>query len=119
MCLNLYEYESFIKPFVMYKIILTGNLGQDAEIKEVGSKKAINLRVAVSLDHGKEGAENTEWVRAVIWKSEGQSLKVADYLKKGKHVMIEGVPSAETYKSKEGETKVYMHVIVKEIEFWG
>ncbi|MGV8826961.1 MAG: single-stranded DNA-binding protein [Breznakibacter sp.] len=103
----------------MYKIILTGNLGQDAEIKEVGSKKAINLRVAVSLDHGKEGAENTEWVRAVIWKSEGQSLKVAEYLKKGKHVMIEGVPSAETYKSKEGETKVYMHVIVKEIEFWG
>ena len=58
----------------MYKIILNGNLGQDAEIKDVGSKKAINLRIAVTLDHGKDSAENTEWVRAVIWKSECQSL---------------------------------------------
>jgi|ADurb_Cas_03_Slu_FD_contig_21_3603958_length_379_multi_32_in_0_out_0_1 single-strand DNA-binding protein len=103
----------------MYKIILTGHLGQDAEVKDVGNKKAINLRIAVSLDHGKENNENTEWVRAVIWKSEGQSLKVAEYLKKGKQVMIEGVPSAELFKNKEGEPKVYMHVNVKELEFLG
>ncbi len=103
----------------MYKIILTGNLGQDAEIKDVGTRKAINLRVAVSLEHGKESAENTEWVRATIWKSEGQSLKVAEFLKKGKHVLIEGIPSIETYKNKEGDTKVYMNVNVKEIEFLG
>ncbi len=105
----------------MYKIILTGRLGQDAEVKDVGNKKAINLRVAVSLDHGKDkdNAENTEWVNAVIWKTENQSIKIAEYLKKGKQIMIEGVPSAEMYKTKDGEPRVYMHVNVREIELMG
>lgn len=103
----------------MYKLVLTGNLGQDAEVKDVGTRKVINFSVAVSLGTGKDGVEKTEWVRAAIWKQEGQSTKVAEFLKKGKHVYIEGTPSIEAYKTKEGETRYQMQVNVKEIEFWG
>lgn len=101
----------------MLKVILTGKLGQDAELKDVGKLKAINFTVAVSTDHGKDAESGTEWVRAVIWKNEGQSTKVLEYLKKGKGVLIEGVPSIESYKNKEGETKTHWHVTVKELEF--
>jgi hypothetical protein len=36
---------------VMFKLILSGVLGNDAEVKEVGSSKDINFNVAVSMDY--------------------------------------------------------------------
>lgn len=100
----------------MIKVFLTGYLVQDAEVKEVGSRFAINIRIAVPLEPAKDGRERTEWVRAVIWKSEGQSTKIAEILKKGRKVLIEGVPSAECYIDKEGGTHANLHINIKEIE---
>ena len=104
----------------MLKIILTGALGGDATVKDVGSKKAINFNVAVSMDykdHEGKKVEKTEWVKAVIWKYEGRSVKIADYLKKGRRVLIEGIPESEAYMTKGDEVRSSLHVIVKEIEF--
>ncbi|NPA37858.1 MAG: single-stranded DNA-binding protein [Chlorobi bacterium] len=104
----------------MFKVILTGALGNDATVKEAGSKNAINFDIAVSLDykdHEGNKIEKTEWVRAVIWKQEGKSTKIAEYLKKGRKVLIEGVPGSEAFKTKDGQIKASLHVTVKEIEF--
>jgi len=104
----------------MLKVILTGALGNDAAVKDVGTKKAINFNVAVSMDYkdsnGKK-VEKTEWVNAVIWKYDGRSTKIADYLKKGRKVLIEGVPESGAYKGKDDEIRSSLHVVVKEIEF--
>jgi single-strand DNA-binding protein len=103
----------------MLKVILTGALGNDAVVKEVGNRKAINFDVAVSMDykdHDGKKIEKTEWVRAVIWKGEGRSTKIADYLKKGQKVLIEGIPSSEAYKSKDEKIRSVLHVNVKELE---
>ena len=80
----------------MLKMILNGNLADDAEVKQVGNRTAINFRVAVAMDYfDSEGKkiERTEWIKAVLWKYENQSTKVSEYLKKGKRVLIEGIPS--------------------------
>ncbi len=101
----------------MFKLILSGVLGNDAEVKEVGNSKVINFNVAVSMDYkDKEGnkVEKTEWVRANMWR---ENAKVAEYLKKGKRVLIEGIPEAEGYKSKDGEIRSSLSVKVKELEF--
>ncbi|WP_291857952.1 single-stranded DNA-binding protein [Marinilabilia sp.] len=103
----------------MLKMILSGALGQDAEIKEVGTKKAINFNVAVSMDYKDQQGnkvERTEWVKAVLWKYDGQSTKVAEFLTKGKKVLIEGVPSSEGYKAKDGDIKSSLSINVKELE---
>jgi single-strand DNA-binding protein len=102
---------------VMFKLILSGVLGNDAEVKEVGNSKVINFNVAISMDYkDKDGnkVEKTEWVRANMWR---ENAKVAEYLKKGKRVLIEGIPEAEGYKSKDGEIKSSLSVKVKELEF--
>ena len=55
----------------MLKLILNGIVGKDAEVKEVGQRKAINFDVAVSMDYKNsngEKVERTEWVRAVMWR---------------------------------------------------
>ncbi len=103
----------------MLKVILSGALGQDAEVREVGKKKAINFNVAVDMDYKDpkgNKVERTEWVKATLWKNDGQSIKVAEFLKKGKKVLIEGIPSSEGFKSKEGDIKSTLHVNVKELE---
>jgi len=103
----------------MLKLILNGTIGKDAEVKAVGQRKAINFDAAVSMDYKNskgEKIERTEWVKAVMWKSESQSTKVADFLKKGQKVLIEGIPSSEGYKSKDGTIKSSLHITVKELE---
>jgi len=102
----------------MLKIFFSGVIGNDAEVKEVGNSKLIKFNVAVSMDHkdneGKK-VEKTEWIKANMWRD--QNSKVAEYLKKGKKVLIEGVPESEAYTAKDGEVKSYIGVKVKEIEF--
>lgn len=102
--------------------MLTGALGNDCEVREVGEKKAIKFNVAVNQDY-KDGkgnkVEKTEWVRAVLWKSGAQNAKIADYLKKGQKVYIEGIPSSEGYESKDGGVKSSLAVNVKDMELIG
>ncbi|MBS2213002.1 single-stranded DNA-binding protein [Carboxylicivirga mesophila] len=103
----------------MLKLILNGTVGKDADVIDVGNRKAINFNVAVSMDYKNtqgEKVERTEWVKAVLWRSEKQSIKIADYLKKGQKVLIEGVPGSEGYQSKDGHIKASLHVNVKDIE---
>jgi single-strand DNA-binding protein len=103
----------------MIKLMLTGVLGNDCEIRVVGNRKAINLTVAVNQDykdHDGHKVEKTEWVKAVLWKNSDQSTKVTEFLKKGQKVFIEGIPTSEGYESKDGNVKSSLIVTVKDIE---
>ena len=106
----------------MFKIMLTGALGNDCEVHDVGERKAINFNVAVNQDYrdgdGKK-VEKTEWVKAVLWKSASQNSKIADYLKKGQKVYIEGVPSSEGFSGKDGSARSALVVNVKDLELLG
>ncbi len=102
----------------MFKMIIGGALGQDAQIKVVNGKSLISFSVAVNRDSKNalgEKVEKTEWVNAALWKNEGQSTKVAEYLKKGSKVVLEGSPFIDQYKTKEGENKNTLNINVKEI----
>lgn len=106
----------------MMKMMLLGALGADAEVKEVGSRKVINFSVAVNKDYrNSEGkkVEKTDWIRAQYWRNEGQSIAVAEFLKKGKKVLIEGDPSVEAYLSRENVAKGNLAVTVKSLELVG
>jgi single-strand DNA-binding protein len=104
----------------MLKVVLSGNIGSDATVKEVGDKKAINFDVAVSKDYKNSNGEKvskTEWVRAVIWQNKEGESKLSNYLKKGKKILIEGEPYSTGYKNKEGDIQSSLHVTVKDFEF--
>lgn len=106
----------------MIRIMLTGALGHDCEMREVGKRKAINFVVGVNQDYknsdGKK-VEKTEWVKAVIWRNGDQSTKISNFLKKGQKVYIEGTPTSEGYASKDGDVKSSLVVNVKELELIG
>ncbi len=106
----------------MIKLLLTGALGNDCEIREVGNRKAINFNVAVHQDYKDQDGnkvEKTEWVKAVLWKNSDQSTKITEFLKKGQRVYIEGIPTSEGYESKEGGVKSSLVINIKDLELLG
>ncbi len=76
----------------MLKIIFTGNLGKDAELKEIKGYKVINFSVAVKVSK-----EETKWIECAMWRKLDQSTIIVDYLKKGTKVLIEGEPMAQEH----------------------
>ncbi len=103
----------------MFRISLSGALGADAEVREVGNRKAINFSVAVNKFYkNSDGSkvEKTEWIKATAWRS-SENVKVAEFLKKGKKVMIEGEPGVDAFVGKDGQAVGHLTVNVSEIDF--
>lgn len=87
----------------MIKLQVIGNLGGDCTIKEVNGKNVINFNVAHSekfKDSMGNLKERTTWVKCAYWTDR---TAVAQYLKKGKTVYVEGAPETEAYTNKEGQ----------------
>ena len=86
---------------------IIGNIGRDATIKEVKEGVfAISFSVAhnkVWRDH-KSGQKktNTTWVYCTIWKREGDSMRIVDFLKAGTLVEMTGFPSTKAIETADG-----------------
>jgi len=99
------------------KVILIGNLGKDAEVKYTASQKAVaNFSLATSrrVKDGDGWRDETTWINVVLWNVE----KVADFLKKGKQVYIEGRLQTRSYES-HGEKKYVTEVVAEELILLG
>lgn len=95
----------------MEKITLTGNLGQDVEVKQFDKRIVLNFSLAVRKK------ELTRWYRCSYWRNVGQDA-VSNYLKKGQKILIEGYPEARTY-TKDGQTVATIDVDVTYLELLG
>lgn len=72
----------------MLQIEVIGNLGSDAEIKEINGKKYVSFSVADSYcgaDSQGNRVERTNWV-SVLWYGDGG--RMFSYLKKGTSRML-------------------------------
>lgn len=83
----------------MLRIQLIGNLGSDAEVKNINGKNALCFNVAHTdkwTDEKGQKHEETTWVSCIL---NGDGGKVKDYLKKGTAVYVEGAGSTRVYSS--------------------
>ncbi len=101
----------------MNKAIIIGNLGQDPEVRYTTSGAMVtNISVATTerwKDKNGERREETEWHRVVAFGKLAEIM--AEYLKKGKKVMVEGRMKTDQYE-KDGETRYSHQIIAKEME---
>lgn len=96
----------------MNKYIGTGRLARDCELKYFDSNKnVINFTLAVDRNYKKDG-EPPIWVNCKKWNSD----KLANYLTKGKPVLIEGELIIDQYES-DGVNKQYAYINVDRLEF--
>lgn len=102
----------------MLKASAIGNLGKDAVVRHINGRNVISFSIAHNEKYtDAQGVrhERTTWVDCSFWR-EGQA-NVAEYLKRGQLVYVEGLPSAEGYVQKDsGEVRASLRLNVRKLD---
>lgn len=89
------------------KAILVGNLGKDADLRYTPAGAAVaSFSMATTetwIDKSGQKQEKTEWHRIVVWGKVAEAL--AEYLKKGKQVYVEGRLQNRQWEDKDGNKR--------------
>ena len=106
----------------MYKVEIIGNLTADPvlydrekldeETGEIISAKVCNFSVGANAGYG--AYKTTQYFKVSAWRKLGENC--AKYLKKGRQVYIEGIPSINSY-VKNNVSRYSLDVRVEKIEF--
>ena len=87
---------------------IIGNLGRDAEVKITDKGKLLILAVAVDRSYkDKQGqkVDRVDWVDCLKSYPVDSPVSLADYLKKGCIVQVEGVPYTNAWSDNDGTAK--------------
>ena len=101
----------------MLQLTVIGNIGNDAIIRDVNGKKTINFSLASNESwKDAQGAkhEKTTWINCTLWRDE--NIKIAEFLKKGTKVCVQGPFTSSLYKNTKNESAIDISVNVKLIE---
>ena len=103
----------------MKQLTVIGYLGRDAKLQESNGKKVLNFSVAHTEKFKKQDGvvvEKTTWVDCSLWNKEN----LANYLKQGTQVMVQGSVEAYAYTGKEsGELKAALRCTVISLQLLG
>ncbi|MBX3101643.1 MAG: single-stranded DNA-binding protein [Bacteroidetes bacterium] len=106
----------------MLKLIAIGNLGGDAEVRDLPSgQKVISFSVAHTekfTDRNNQLQERTTWVRCSYFRPSDR-VAVAQYLTKGTQVYVEGTPDARGYTTRDGQQGVSLELNVRDLQLLG
>lgn len=100
------------------KVILIGRLGKDPETKYMTNGEAVtNFSIATSetwKDKSGEKQEKTEWHNITAYRKLAEII--AQYVKKGALIYIEGKLQTRKYQTKEGQDRYTTEIIVNEMQ---
>jgi single-strand DNA-binding protein len=101
--------------------MILGNLGQDPELRNTQSGKAVaTLRVATTdtwNDANGQRQERTEWHTVVVWGRAAENCK--QYLAKGRAVFVEGRLQTRKWQDKEGHDRYSTEIVADRVQFVG
>jgi single-strand DNA-binding protein len=100
------------------EIRFDGNLGKDAVIGLVGEAEHQYSRCYFWVAENVQKRDNTTktlWHKVTIWR--GFAEKMAEYLKKGRHVWVEGTAEAKFYTDNNNAIRPYIDVQASKIRF--
>ena len=106
----------------MNKVILTGNLTRDPELRYTQSGKAVaTFSLAVSRTWKKPGENQaqqlTDYINIVAWDKSADFC--GKYLIKGSRVLVEGRIQSRSYEAQDGSKRYITEVVSENIEFAG
>ena len=93
------------------KIILSGNVGKDPEVKNLESGKKIAKFSLATTDKNKD--KTTQWHYIIVWEKLAEIVE--KYVKKGSYLTIIGSVSYREYE-KDGVTKYFTEINGYELE---
>lgn len=103
----------------MNKVILSGNVGDDPQVRATASGKSVaNFSLATNKtwkDQNGDKAQSTQWHKCVCWDK--QADLVGQYVKKGKKLLVVGELTYEKWSDNNGVERTTAKIVVSEIEF--
>ena len=99
----------------MNKVILTGNLGGDIELRRIKDDKAVaEVNLAVAAGFGAQ--KKTLWIGLTLWDKQAENA--AQYLSKGRKIAIVGRLDQDEWEDKDsGKKRTKTRVVVESWEF--
>ena len=99
------------------KCMIIGNLGRDPEMRYTPSGQAVTqFTVATNRNYRDQQGEwqkDTEWFRIVVWGQ--QAERVAEYLRKGSKVYIEGRIQTRQWEGQDGQKRYTTELIANQV----
>lgn len=101
----------------MNKIILSGNLTHNLELKYTSSNKAVlDTSIAVQRPYSNQNGEReTDFINIQVWGKQAENLK--KYCEKGSKIAIEGELRTSSYEKSDGTRGYKTFVLVNSFEF--
>ena len=101
------------------KVILIGNLGNDPDVRYTAGGAAVaNISIATSESwkdkNTGEQQERTEWHRVVFFSRLAEI--VAEYLRKGSKVYVEGRLQTRKWQDKDGNDRYSTEIVANEMQ---
>lgn len=103
----------------MNQAIFDGHLGADPETRQVNDTIVCNMSVAVDDSYTRDGerVERTVWVPVEAWGRLAENC--AQYLEKGREVLVRGELKKDQWQTDAGENRSKMKVRAAAVEFKG
>jgi single-strand DNA-binding protein len=100
------------------RVVISGNLTRDPELRTAGETKVCSLRIANNTrvrDHG-EWTDKANYVTVTVFGRQAESCD--RYLKKGRPVMIDGRLDYQEWEAKDGSGKrSELRIIADNVQF--
>lgn len=100
----------------MNKVILTGNLTRDVEVRYTQSNKAY-ARAGIAVNRPFSQNKEVDFINLLAWNKTAEFME--KYFSKGSKILVEGRLATSKYKDKDGNERTSTEVIVDNIEFAG
>jgi len=100
------------------KVTVVGNLGADPELRYMPSGKPVTSFSICANERRGSGEDRTEkqiWFKANVFGNSAEA--VAQHLKKGDPVYLEGRINPELWKGRDGETRLTMNINTSDVQF--
>lgn len=96
------------------RTLIIGNAGGDPEARYTQNGKMVcELSVAVNERYGE--SETTTWFKVICWERLAET--VAEYVRKGREICVEGAMRERSYDDKDGNKRYVWELIANNVTF--
>lgn len=98
----------------MNRTILVGRLTRDPDLRYTQNGHAVtSFTIAVDRRFSKD--DETDFINCVAWRKQAENL--AQYMKKGSQIGVDGRLQSRTYEDKDGKTVFVTEVVADNVQF--
>ena len=100
----------------MNKVILTGRLTRDPELRYTANNKAVcDFTIATNRPVVRDGERVADFINCRVWNKTAENL--TKYQNKGNLIAVIGRMQVDRYEDKEGNTRYSNYVLVEDLEY--